>query len=394
MTRAALIAWKLFAIAAAEALASVMFISISWGAALPDNWGFRGYPVLSGLAFATTGAIVASRRPANRIGWLLLGAGVLAAFSGLVQEYATYGILLHPGSLPGALPLAWVGSWIWLGYMCSLLFVLLLFPDGRLPSKRWRPVAAAVAVVISTAAISFAIRPGPLENFTGAQNPFGATGAAAELRGSVEALILTASILAFAACAAAPLDRVRRAGPTERQQLKWFGYAAGVLAVSFAFLIGTGVSKLGQVLTIMSFTSLPIAIAVAVLRHRLYDIDLLIRRTLVYGVVSTFLLATYVAFVVVLQTILRPFTAGSELAVAGSTLVVVALFQPIRARVREIVDRRFYRGRYDAARTLDAFAAGLRGDVDIDSIRRDLDRVIHETVRPAHASVWLRGTER
>jgi hypothetical protein len=166
------------------------------------------------------------------------------------------------------------------------------------------------------------------------------------------------------------------------------------MAVFFAFLIGSGVSKLGQVLTIVGFTSLPIAMAVAILRHRLYDIDLLVRRTLVYGLVSALLLATYVAAVVLLQAVLRPLTAGSDLAVAGSTLLVVALFQPIRRRVQDLVDRRFYRARYDSARAVDLFASRLRSEVDIDAVRFDLIAVVDEALRPSQASVWLRPAER
>jgi hypothetical protein len=212
--------------------------------------------------------------------------------------------------------------------------------------------------------------------------------------------LVSAAVLMAAAAVASLTLRFQRSRGVERQQLKWVALSGAFQLVGIVWVVATtpvtetNESKPAQLVMIVAFCTLPVAIGIAMLRYRLYDIDLVIRRTIVYGAVSLLLAATYVAAVVLLQSLLRPVTTGSDVAVAGSTLLVVALFQPIRARVRAVVDRRFYRERYDAARTLDAFAQRLRGDVDLDSVRRDLARTLHETMRPTHASVWLREGRR
>jgi len=195
-------------------------------------------------------------------------------------------------------------------------------------------------------------------------------------------------------CGAAFVHRFRSSRGALRQQLKWMAYAATIVVVANVFLPVTFGRKPLEIANQLSFLAVPVAAAIAILRYRLYDIDVLINRTLVYGSLTLMLGLVYVVTVLASQQVLRGLTGGSDIAVAGSTLLVVALFQPIRTRVQEIVDRRFYRARYDAARTIDAFSAQLRNDVELDSVRADLISVIHDTMHPAHASVWLRGGPR
>jgi hypothetical protein len=373
-------------------VAAAALLLLDRDVSVPDNWGFRGFTILTSLPFATTGALVAWRRPANPIGWLLLVAGVANAYQGLAQEYAIRGVLAAPGSLPAPELVAWSNAWLWtLGFGPVMLFLFFVFPDGRLPSPRWRAAPFAAAAATAMAMVTFAFRPGPLENFTAIANPLPVP---AEFRPAYDLISLAmgpaAGGVALVAAGSLVL-RARRADAAQRQQLKWVALSGGLVALSFTFLLATGVSKAGQILVILAFGTFPVSVAIAILRYRLYDIDVLINRALVYGAVSASLAVTYFAAVLLLQAALRPFTTGSEIAVAGSTLVVVALFQPVRARVQNMVDRRFYRSRYDAARTLEAFGARLRDEVDLDEFERELVTIVDRTVRPTHASVWLRA---
>jgi hypothetical protein len=282
-----------------------------------------------------------------------------------------------------------------------VFFSLLLFPDGRLPSPRWRPIAGAAVVVIALLGTGTALSPedvlspgvvvaspirlvegGPLLDVLGWPSGVFAIGVAL-------------------ACLAAPFVRFRAASGVERQQLKWFAYGAALIpAVALVAIIGSLVapgvleSTAGANLWPLSVAGIPIATAVAILRLRLYDIDVLINRTLVYVALSAVLVAAYVVGLAAFQFLLSPFTAGSPIAVAASTLGVVALFQPLRRRIQALVDRRFYRQRYDAERTLDAFTARLRDQVDLDALRGELLGVVADTLQPTQASVWLREQRR
>ena len=402
------LAWALWLITVALSLVAVAFIAVSFGAPLPDNWGVRGYAALAGTAFATAGALIASRLPRNTVGWLLCGFGVTGALIAVSQEYATAAVLIRPGSLPGGEFVAWLGSWIWLINQGFLLYALLLFPDGRLPSPRWRPFMIMPAAALAIGALVFGLRPGPLENFSGLVNPFAATGTLEVFRSSIEGLAPVLFLSAIAGAGCAPLFRRRRSSAVERQQLKWLAFAGVVAVVAlFAVIIApvlagrpllsppdpTGVPlivKAAQAFVVVAFLLIPTAIAIAILRYRLYDIDILINRALVYGATTAGIAVTFFAGILLLQAILRPITNGSEVAVAASTLASLALFQPLRRRVQAGVDRRFYRSRYDAARTLDAFSVRLRDEVDLDAVRAELVAAVRDTVQPAHASVWLR----
>ena len=278
-----------------------------------------------------------------------------------------------------------------------IAFCFLLFPDGRLLSPRWRVAAWVSLGLFATVVARFALVPGPLSDFPAIRNPFGLD-ALASLTALPEDLLFSPLL----ACAAAALVvRLRRSRGVERQQVKWFAYSAAMIP---AFLIAGGTisaltdaaddSAVGHAfafLFALILAGLPISAGVAILRYRLYDIDRIISRTLVYGVLTAALVATYLVCVLLFRVVLEPLAGGSDLAVAASTLAVAALFRPVRARIQDVVDRRFYRSRYDAARTVGAFAGRLRQEVDLDAVSTDLRLVVVDAVQPAHVSLWLRG---
>jgi hypothetical protein len=355
-------------------------------------------PAALGLgSFMTVGAVIVSRQPHNRIGWLCCAAGllgVLAAFSG---EYARYALGPHGGSLPGGLAMAWLNGWVgtlWAGLVLS--FLLLLFPTGRLPSRRWRPVAWACAVCVVALCVMDAVMPGPLEA-SGQPNPLGIDSARAALERSY-GLDLLCFVLLTLLCAGSVVVRFRRAGGAERQQLKWFAAGAGQLAVLIALALGLpGLWNRWVSLTVsdvvfgISFALIPVTIGIAILRYRLYDIDRLIRRTLVYALLTALLAAVYAGLVLSLGEVFGGIGGQPpSWAVAGATLAVAALFQPARQRIQQTVDRRFNRRRYDTTKTIEAFSARLRHHVDLDALSAELLEVVDQTMEPTKASLWLR----
>jgi hypothetical protein len=347
------------------------------------------------VAFASVGALIAARRPANPIGWLCLLFALLLAIWQFGAAYAGFAPI---AGLPGAALAAWVGWLAGPAYALLFFFLPLLFPDGRLPSRRWRPLLWTTLALTAVVSAASALAPGPLRTAPALVNPFGVDaigpiGATAERW--LSPVLLAVLLVTFASV----VVRYRRSR-TERQQIKWFLYAVGVLFVVivlgnvYKWVTGTENSLWWSVAFPVAIAAMPAAIGVAILRHRLYDIDLLINRTLVYGATSAAIAATFWVGILALQALLGPLTSGSELAVAASTLVSFALFQPVRRRVQDAVDRRFDRSRYDAARTLDVFADRLRDEVDLDTLRADLIGAVRQTMSPAHASVWLREIER
>jgi hypothetical protein len=390
------VAWAIWAVGIAFAVAGLVLLFASFGIALPESWGFRGFTAIFAVMFGTLGALlVAARR--SRIGWLLLVAGALSGIQCFGEEYAIYGIVARPGSLPGAVYLGWVNSWIW-AFIVALvgIFVPLLFPNGRFLSPRWRAVGVATVVVTVFFAAELSISDGPLNNAPFATNPFGVPGfRGIDVATGTPYLPFLIGYGGMVACAfgaiASLVVRFRRARGIERQQMKLLAVGGGVLVLGF--IAGAGLQqsgKLGQIFFIATLQIVPISVAVAVLRYRLYDIDVLINRTIVYAITSAAIAITFFAGIVVLQAVLRPFTGGSELAVAATTLGCFALVQPVGRRVQSAVDRRFYRARYDAARTLDAFTARLAGTVDLDAVGGELADAVGTTLRPAHVSIWLR----
>ena len=351
-------------------------------------------PLATGaIAWSTVGAVVASRRPENAVGWILWAMGLLSGVALFAGQYATYALLVHPGSLPGGELVGLLSSWIWVPIIGLLIFLLLLFPNGQLPTRRWRPVAWIGGAVIAMGAINEALVPGTIDGLEPLRNPLGIEGAKRILALlSTISQALAAALLLVAA--ASLFVRLRRARGEERQQVKWLAYAATVLATSF-FLSSVsgaiGASWVGFVLSMVGFLGIPMAAGIAVLKYRLYEIDLLINRTLVYGALTAMLALVYFGTVVAMQYTFRALTGQeSQLAVVASTLAIAAIFNPLRRRIQDFVDRRFYRRKYDARKTLEAFSAKLRDETDLGALTNDVVGVVRETMQPAHVSVWLR----
>jgi hypothetical protein len=350
--------------------------------------------VLAFSAYATVGAVVASRRPRNPIGWVFLGVGVLTAIGSLGESYseATFS---RPGPLsPAALLAAWTQIWYWYPLLATSTFLpLLLFPSG-LPSRRWRPVLWLFVVSATSVTVLSALSSTLEAAGRTVPNPIGISGATASdiedsFLFSVFGILLTALM---AAAVVSLVLRFRRSRGAERQQLKWFVYSAVLVGVSLVASITIPAyerSAASGLVLGFAIWLIPISCGIAIMKYRLYDIDRIINRTLVYGVLTLLLAGVYVGVVVGVGTLV----GQSTLLVAASTLLVAALFRPARRRVQELIDRRFYRGKYDAARTLEAFSARLREEVDIDSLTRDLVGVVRDTMRPSHTSLWLRSSE-
>jgi hypothetical protein len=374
------------------ALADVVLIALPRTTVSPEIYGLRGMGVITGLVFASLGVAIALRQPRNSVGWIFLASGIFTSLLEPASEYGWYALVERGGTLPG-------GDWsIWLtalalplGLGPILTYVLLVFPNGQLPSARWRPVAHfTLATLVATIAVNTLIPTTVGYGGFESANPV-RLGFALDLDAIARQLVIVILVgPAAILCGAAFVYRFRGSRGVERQQLKLVAYAAVIaVAVTLVVPVSSGRKPI-EIAKQLAIIGVPLAAGLAILRYRLYDIDLLIKRTLVYGSVTVLLGIVYVVSVLLSQQLLRGFTGGSDIAVAGSTLLVVALFQPIRSRVQEFVDRRFYRARYDAARTIEAFSVRLRGDVDLDSVRADLITVIHDTIHPAHASVWLR----
>jgi len=383
------VALLLTALAAVCWAFSVAWLWLSWDVEIPaTSWGFRGFGLLNGIAFTAVGGIVAIRQPKNVIGGLLLANGVAWSLTELEFEYAVYAVAGRPEPLAAGVLAAWLCSWQWTISVGFYPATVVLFPDGRLSSLGRRAVVLATSVVTMLLAFQFAFRPGPLQLAAFLDNPVTPVPESVVVAAGVAALALTVPM--GLGTIALLVRRFRRSRGVEREQLKWLAYAALPL-VALGPLSAIVPGKPIQILSAIGQLAVPVAIAVAVLRYRLYDIDVLINRTLVYGTLSATLAATYAATVLLLGALLRPLTSGSEVSVAVSTLATLAVVQPLRRRIQGAVDRRFYRSRYDAVRTLDAFSVRLRDEVDLDAVRADLVAAVRDTVQPAHASLWLRA---
>jgi hypothetical protein len=346
------------------------------------------------ITFAAVGALIASRHPDNAIGWLFLGAAVSAGIGYLAGAYADHWLDTGDGpALVGKTAAAYSSvSWFpWI--LVPSTFLLLLFPDGHLLSRRWRPVAWCAAVGMGLGFVTQWLLAGPLEDFPQVANPYGVDSPVIDFLTGVAVLLI---IVGIAGSSASLILRFRRARGEQRQQMKWIAFAgavAGVCVMVFTVLydvVGEAVANSGIMLGVLC---LPLAAGVAILRYRLYDIDVVINRTLVYGALTATLAGAYLGFVLLLQLLLNGVTGDSGLAVAGSTLAVAALVRPARARIQAVVDRRFFRRKYDAAQTLEEFSARLRDQIDLGTLNAELSSVVHDTLQPAHVSVWLRSAE-
>ena len=346
------------------------------------------------ITFAAVGALIASRHPDNAIGWLFLGAAVSAGVGYLAGAYADHWLDTGDGpALVGKTAAAYSSvSWFpWI--LVPSTFLLLLFPDGHLLSRRWRPVAWCAAVGMALGFVTQWLLAGPLEDYPQVANPYGVESPVIDLLTGVAVLLI---VVGIAGSSASLILRFRQARGERRQQMKWIAFAgavAGVCVMVFTVLydvVGEAVANIGIMLGVLC---LPLAAGLAILRYRLYDIDVVINRTLVYGALTATLAGAYLGFVLLLQLLLNGVTGDSGLAVAGSTLAVAALVRPARARIQAVVDRRFFRRKYDAAQTLEEFSARLRDQIDLGTLNAELSSVVHDTLQPAHVSVWLRSVE-
>ncbi len=385
-------AWIGCAVTTALALGIILLAIIEPEGSEPAPLAGLGVLALVLTAFGVLGAIVASRQPRNPIGWLLgligLSLGIL-----MVTEDLVWQLLVITGDAAGvAAYVAWLHNWMWIAVVLpALTFLPLLFPTGRPLSARWRALVwmAAIAGALMFAGLAF--EPGPLASHPAVVNPLGIDSPVLELPGIVAFALL---ILTTLASIASLVVRFRRSRGTERQQLKWVAAGAVLLAIAFCGASLIGWERLvAFVILLLGLLAVAAAIAVAMLRYRLYDIDVVLNRALVYGALTATLAGIYLASVLLLQLVLSGVTADSSLAVAASTLAVAALFQPARRRIQHAVDRRFYRQKYDAARTLESFGARLRDEVDLDALGAELRAVVAQTMQPQHVSLWLRPAD-
>jgi hypothetical protein len=401
------LAWSLATLSVAMFLAGAALTvsSLSAGPATqaPSDWGTAG-PLsslllfLPFLAFPLVGALIASRRPENPIGWICLAAGLFWMFivlgASIPDSYA-YPVIVDA-----------LTQWTWVPPVGLLgIYLILLFPNGRLPSRRWRPFAWFAGAVMVLTSVAVTISPEPLPDHPRVNNPLGLEGhsmAAQALLGGPVLLPICVLISAFSL-----VWRYRHSGGEVRLQIKWVAFAASLVGITITVTLVSGLFltpgapgaeqgvplwlALLQNAVLMSYAGVPIAVGFAVLRYRLYDIDLLINRTLVYGSLTVLLASAYVGGVVGLQAILRGLTGQeSTLAIVASTLAIAALFNPLRRRVQAFVDRRFYRKKYDARKTLEAFSGRLRDETDLNTLSGNLVKVVRETMQPAHVSLWVR----
>jgi hypothetical protein len=343
------------------------------------------------ISFSIVGALIVSHRPQNLIGWIFCAAALFQAFSAVGVEYGTYALLTRPGTLPFAEGVSWLADWIWApGLGLILVFLPLLFPNGQPPSRRWWPVAwlGGLSIGMITASVSLLVW---LQGDIGTAD--GPPGWLLALLQVCFPLMLLAGLLAVISL----VLRFLGARGDERQQIKWFASAATLTftwILLFEQLLGPQEGAFEAIVALSGLVvvpSIPIATGIAILRYRLYDIDRIVNRALVYAALTVTLVLVYLGGVISLQYAFRTMTGGeSQLAVVASTLAIAALFNPLRWRIQALVDRRFYRRKYDAQKTLAAFSSRLREETDLDALGGELVTVVRETVQPASVALWLR----
>ena len=396
------LAWSLAGLCVAMFLASVVvYVLARSSQEAPTTGGALSNLLIyvPFLVFPIVGALIASRHPTNPVGWICLAIGLFWTLIFLGDSI--------PGSGPYPVTIDALTQAIWVPPVGLLgIYLILLFPDGKLPSRRWRPLAWLSGVVMVLASLGITFAPGPLEGHPGVRNPFGLE--AAPWLATAGIVILPLLPLCMIASALSLLMRYRRSGGEEREQIKWIAFAASVVVLLYLItMVSSLMFPLGiwfaagtplwlgilQQAAIVSFAAVPIAVGFAVLKYRLYDIDVVINRTLVYGPLTATLVALYFLGIVALQRVFVALSGQkSTLAVVASTLLIAALFNPLRRRIQSFIDRRFYRSKYDAVKTLEAFSAKLRDETDLDALSDDLVGVVRETMQPSRVSLWLRET--
>ncbi|MBA2782356.1 MAG: hypothetical protein H0T74_05480 [Rubrobacteraceae bacterium] len=404
------LAWSLGGLSVAMFVASAALAFLSVGAAGPFNASEAVGQLLTfalNLAFPIVGTLIAARRPENPIGWISLTVGLFWILIGLKEASDAYAVARF-GSEWSSLTFDALIQWLWVPPVGLLgIYMILLFPDGKLPTRRWRPFAWFGGAVIALICVLFIFVPGPLVDHEGAQNPLGLEWLA--WVADVGIFIILLLPLCILASALSLVLRYRRSEGEVREQIKWLAFAACFIGVTYtsSLLVRilfapeslnteaadplwlTLVDSLNQ----LSYAGVPVAIGFAVLKYRLYDIDILINRTLVYGSLTLMLGLVYFGSVTATQALLQTLTGQQklpQLAIVVSTLVIAALFNPLRRRIQSFIDRRFYRRKYDAAKTLGAFSARLREETDLSTLSEELVGVVRETMQPEHVSLWLR----
>jgi hypothetical protein len=394
-SRSSRLAWSLWVLTLLLLPGVIGEIYFTWGgpADIPYVAGF----VAVQLGAATAGAIICSRQPGNAVGWIFLAIGLLLGLLFAANAYAVLGVDTGGDAhLPGSAIAAWIGSWIFIPTTFGLpMFLLLLFPDGRFLSKRWRLAGWALGVILILAVTSKAFEPGRI--YPGIANPLAPGGVVGELFRVSSTITDVLALPTFALAVTGLVVRLWRSRGVERQQLKWFAYSAALVGagLGLSVLIPSGpAADVAFLVGLVALAGLPVAAGIAILRYRLYDIDVIVNRTLVYGSLTVALVALYVGSVVSLQYVFRTLTGGgSQLAIVASTLAIAALFNSLRLRIQAFIDRRFYRRKYDAARTLSAFSARLRDETDLEQLSAELLAVVRTTMQPEHATLWLRKRE-
>jgi hypothetical protein len=378
---AAWLAWAVCALSLALIALSFLLMALILRLDTPIYFFWLSLTITA-IGYSVIGAVIASRLPNQPIGWICCAIGFIAAVDHFAGEYAVYAVLARSEALPGSQAMLWLQSWLWMLFVGLLVFLLLLFPTGQLPSSRWRPFAWVSVTMISVAVIwSSIISP--------------------DVRPDAPPSPVQLSVMLLGLVAAASVVVGRRgARGVERQQIKWLLYAGAIffagptfqITVSYVVRVeGSWTLWVGNFLGVVSGLGVPVAIGFAILRYRLYEIDLIINRTLVYGSLTATLVALYFVVIVLLQRLFVLLTGQqSTLAVVASTLLIAALFTPFRHRIQSFIDRRFYRRKYDARKTLEAFSAKLRDETDLEALNNDLVGVVRETMQPAHVTLWLR----
>jgi hypothetical protein len=389
------LAWSLGGLAVLFTGAELFLLALNWDTPKPGDFGARWVEIVDSvllLMFPLMGSLIASKRPTNPIGWLLTGASLVVVTEEFAREYGLYGLATDPGAVPGAAFASWWFQVTWIVSLAALPVLFLLFPNGRLLSRRWRwtIVASFIPVAIVMGPVAFKVWPYRGRDLLVEPDSLSAVRDAEALIGPALLILLGMFVVALISM----WMRYRRTHVVEKQQIRWLlftGLFLIVVDVLIDLLISGPPSALEELVGTISISLVPVAIAVAILRHRLYDIDRIINRAIVYAVVTGSLVAVYAGTVFALGTM----AVGKDdnLTVAAATLVAAAAFRPLLRRVQGFVDRRFYRHKYDAQKTIDAFGARLREETDLDELTADLVGVVKVTMQPANVGLWLTPAE-
>ena len=392
--RSTWVAWLLLA-AFAVSLIILVVLSVANGSLRQESLADTAGLLLAFTAFIVVGTLIVAYRPGNAVGWIFTAIALLAVTGALAQEYGVYSYVTRPGVLPGAILMGWYASWTWYPTIALVVvFTPLFFPTGRLVSPQWRPVAWLAGAATVAFTVLAALQPTlGLAHDRVVPNPIGVAGLENPENSPVGVVLLGLVGASMVAAVISLVIRFRRSRGDERQQLKWFTYAAALLPL--LILVDVLPDALGSALFVVVIMFLPTAAGLAIFRYRLYDIDRLINRTLVYGLLTALLAGVYAGAVLVLGQVFGGVGRDPpSWAVAGATLAAAALFQPARRRIQAVVDRRFNRRKYDAAKTVEAFSAHLRDEVDLDALSTELLAVVDQTIQPTQASIWLRPPTR